>query len=234
MLHVKNISTGYGKRQVLHDISFEVKEGEIVLLIGSNGSGKSTLLKAIYGLLPPFKSSTGNVIFNGKDITNAATSDLIKKGLMYIPQKNFCFDNLTVKENLDVASLTLVSKKRAESGEVALQTFSLLKPLLKRRAVRLSGGERQILALAMASLHQPKMILLDEPFTGLSNKNLDIVSDFILKLNSIKTTFLIVEHRIKEAVKIGNRIIGLKMGKVMGQFPITNDFETSVIHNVLI
>ena len=104
MLKVENTSTGYGKKQVLFDVSFEVGKGEIVLLAGSNGSGKSTLLKIIYGLLPQWNN--GQIIFNGENITGKPTAALLKKGLLYIPQKKNLFEDLTVKENLEMAGLT--------------------------------------------------------------------------------------------------------------------------------
>jgi len=105
ILKVENLSTGYGKKQVLYNVSFEVNKGDIVLVAGSNGSGKSTLLKAIYGMLPQWED--GKVTFDGEDITGNPTASLLKKGLLYIPQKNNLFEDLTVKENLEMAGLTL-------------------------------------------------------------------------------------------------------------------------------
>ena len=127
MLKVENISTGYGKKQVLFDVSFEVSKGEIVLLAGSNGSGKSTLLKAIYGILPlwnsPLERGKGCVIFDGENITGKPTSALLKRGLLYISQKNNLFEDLTVKENLEIAGLTLARKILQERIENALSIF---------------------------------------------------------------------------------------------------------------
>ena len=173
MLKVENISTGYGKKQVLFDVSFEVNKGEIVLLAGSNGSGKSTLLKAIYGLLPlwdsPLERGKGCVIFEGENITGKPASALLKKGLLYVPQKNNLFEDLTVKENLEMAGLIIAERKELQMRiEYALSVFTALIPLLNRIPMKLSGGEQKLLVLAMATLHQPKIILIDEPFVGLS------------------------------------------------------------------
>lgn len=236
MLQVKNISTGYGKKQVLFDVSLEVKQAEIVLLIGSNGSGKSTLLKAIYGLLPPFQGGVGQVYFNNEMISGKPASQLLKKGLMYIPQKNICFDNLTVKENLDVAGIALNSSKILNLRiQDAIQHFPVLQDLLKQRAGKLSGGEKQILALAMASLHEPKMILMDEPLTGLSHRNIELVKKYIVNINnSHNTSFLIIEHRLKEAIGISHLLLGMKLGKIVGNYTLNSNFDTNVITEILI
>ena len=167
MLEVRHLSTGYGKKQVLYDVSFSIAAGEIVLLIGSNGSGKSTLLKAIYGLLPPFAGGAGEIIFNGEDITRCPPAQLIRKGLVYIPQKNNCFDNLTVKENLEVSALSLPDASvRRQAYAQALDSMPLLQAHLTKYPYQLSGGERQLLAFSMALTHSPKLLLLDECFAG--------------------------------------------------------------------
>lgn len=219
MLKLSHISSGYGKKQVLFDISFEVKQGEIVLLIGSNGSGKSTLLKTIYGLLPIWnceKDKMPAIEFESEDILGAPPSSLLKKGLLYIPQKNNLFEQLTVKENLEMAGLVLNDRKlQEERMEYALSLFTMLTPHLKKTPMNLSGGERQLLTLAMALLHKPKMILIDEPFTGLSPKNIAFVSNKLRTLcNDEVITILISEQRIKEAVVISQTIIELNLGLV--------------------
>lgn len=233
MLKVENISTGYGKKQVLFDVSFEVKQGEIVLLAGSNGSGKSTLLKAIYGMLPQWNN--GQVIFDGARITGKPTSILLKKGLLYIPQKNNLFEDLTVKENLEMAGLTLEKKILRQRTESILSNFNVLIPNLGRIPMKLSGGERQLLNLAMATLHDPKMILLDEPFTALSPQNVTFVSEYLTILNE-KTgiTLLIVEHRVKECIKVADRLIGLKLGKIFLEESVKQGFDLKMLNEVFV
>src|SRR3990167_1480706 len=230
MLKVENISTGYGKKQVLFDVSFEVSKGEIVLFAGSNGSGKSTLLKAIYGILPlwnsPLERGKGCVIFDGENITGKPTSALLKRGLLYISQKNNLFEDLTVKENLEIAGLTLARKILQERIENALSIFTVLVPHLNRTPMKLSGGERQLLTLAMATLHQPKMILVDEPFTGLSPQNITLVAENLKALNEGSgITLLIVEHRVKECLGIANRVIGLKLGRVFSETEVNVNYN---------
>ncbi len=233
MLKVKNLSTGYGKKQVLYNVSLEVNKGDIVLLVGSNGSGKSTLLKAIYGMLPQWDD--GQIHFDGEKITGKSTAALLKKGLLYIPQKNNLFEELTVKENLEMAGLTLDRKLLRQGIEGALSVFKALVPNLTQTTMMLSGGERQLLTLAMATLHQPKMILIDEPFTGLSPQNILLITNNLKKVNKIfSTTLVIVEHRIKECLQIANKVIGLKLGSVYSKDKIDNCFDIKEINSVFI
>ncbi len=226
MLKVENLSTGYGKKQVLFNVSLEVNKGDIVLLAGSNGSGKSTLLRAIYGMLPQWDN--GEVVFDGENITGKPTAALLKKGLLYIPQKNNLFEELTVKENLEMAGLTLDKKLLREGIDEALSVFKTLEPNLKRTPMTLSGGERQLLTLAMATLHQPKMILVDEPFTGLSPKNIDFIAENLKGLHELLgVTLMIVEHRVKECLEIANRVIGMKLGKVFDELEVVTTSNSS-------
>ena len=233
MLKVQNISTGYGKKQVLFDVSLEVKQGEIVLLAGSNGSGKSTLLKAIYGQLQPWYD--GQFFFNGENFTGKATATLLKKGLLYIPQKNNLFEDLTVKENLEIAGLTIDKKQLMQRIKDVLSIFTTLVPHLHRTPMKISGGERQLLTLAMAALHQPIMILIDEPFNGLSPQNINLVTQNLEVLNKKSgITFLIVEHRVKECLQIANRVIGLKLGSIYYHVKIDTNFDINKINAVFI
>ncbi len=219
MLKVENLSTGYGKKQVLFDVSLEVSKGDIVLLAGSNGSGKSTLLKAIYGMLPQWDN--GQIWFDGENITGKPTAALLKKGLLYIPQKNNLFEELTVKENLEMAGLTLDKKVLRKGIEETLSVFKTLEPNLKRTPMSLSGGERQLLTLAMATLHQPKLILFDEPFAGLSPQNIGFIVE---NLNVLKrendVSLVIVEHHVKECLEISNKMVGMKLGNVFMRIKI--------------
>lgn len=244
LLEVKNINAGYGKKQVLYDISFEVEQGDIVLLIGSNGSGKSTLLKAIYGLLPLWnnpnsdsgENKKGSVYFNDENITDLPTSALLKKGLLYIPQKDNLFADLTVKENLEMAGLTIGNRKiLQERIEQALDNFPSIIPHLKRIPMNLSGGERQLLTLAMATLHQPKMILIDEPFNGLSPQNIAFVRENLKMLNEKEgITFLIVEHRIKESYILAQKVISLKLGRVYRIEDVHLNFDSQKLKKVFV
>jgi branched-chain amino acid transport system ATP-binding protein len=233
MLKVEDISTGYGKKQVLFDVSFEVNKGEIVLLVGSNGSGKSTLLKAIYGILQQWNN--GQIFFDGENITGKPTSALLKKGLLYIPQKDNLFEHLLVKENLEMAGLTIEQKLLNQRIDNSLSIFKNLVPHLKRTPMKLSGGERQLLTLAMATLHQPKMILIDEPFSGLSPNNITFVAENLKILNQKSgITFLIIEHRVKESLLISNKVISLKLGRVFSKFELNESFNINELNLVFL
>lgn len=215
ILTVKHLSAGYGKRQVLFDVSFNVKQGEIVLLIGGNGSGKSTLLKAIYGLVTKCDLNQ-SVQFNNEDITHTPPHQLIQKGMVYVPQKNNTFDQLTVTENLQVAATHLNNASETKNRLTdVLTTLPQLATLKNRTPFHLSGGEKQQLALGMALMQQPKMILLDEPSAGLApntwQKNLETINI----LNQQGITFLIVEHRIKETIEKAHNVLLMRLGKVV-------------------
>lgn len=243
LLEIKNINTGYGKKQVLHDVSFEIEEEEIVLLIGSNGSGKSTILKAIYGLLPLWKSlevetldQKGHIFFSGEDITGLPAWALLKKGLLYVPQKDNLFSDLTIKENLEMAGLSIKDTKILRRRiDAALDNFPSLVQHLNRTPMKLSGGERQLLALAMASLHKPKMIMVDEPFAGLSPQSIGLVQDTLVGICARDgITLLVVEHNIREASKIADKIISLKLGRIYGTKLVNTDLDFQSLHEVFV
>jgi branched-chain amino acid transport system ATP-binding protein len=193
MLEVKNISTGYDKKQVLFDVSFTVGDEEIVLLTGGNGSGKSTVLKCIYGLLPIWNKE-GKIIFNGKDISKLETSEMVKQGIVYIPQKNNCFESLTVDENLSISG-SAYSNAVIKQRKQEVYKLPNLYEYRNRTPFNLSGGERQLLALGNALMHKPQLILFDEPLAGLDEKNSKIILDELLKLKQKKIAMVIVEHK---------------------------------------
>jgi branched-chain amino acid transport system ATP-binding protein len=210
MLKVENISAGYGKNQVLYDVSFEVKEGEVVLLTGGNGSGKSTALKCIYNLLPIWN---GSIWFENERIDDLKPSDLIRKGLVYIPQKDFCFENLTVDENLRIAGNVYKKKELEERLDLVYKQTELAK-LKKRKPFNLSGGEKKLLAFGMGMVHKPKLILFDEPLAGMDAQNsqlLLIIFDKYFKNNS--AGIVIVEH--KNATRnLYSRKIVMELGNI--------------------
>lgn len=221
LLRVDHLSTGYGKRQVLFDVSFAVKPGEIVLLIGGNGSGKSTLLKAIYGLVPKWDNPNEDrfcksVQFSSGDITHTKPYELIQKGLVYVPQKNNTFDQLTVSENLEVAATHLRDKAELKKRQnCVFEKLPQLATLKSRTPFHLSGGEKQQMALGMALMQQPLMIMLDEPGAGLAPNTWQQNQEIIKTLNQQGITFLIVEHRVKETVAKAHNVLLMKLGKIV-------------------
>mgnify|MGYP000342363306 CR=1 FL=1 len=204
MLEVRNISSGYGKKQVLFNVSLTVKQGEVILLTGGNGSGKSTLLKCIYNLLPLWE---GSIWFENERIDNLNSYDLISKGIVYIPQKNFYFDSLNVEENLQVAG-NIYNKKIMKLKIEKVFELTDLKKIKKRKPFDLSGGEKKILGFGMAMLHDPKLVFFDEPFSGIdqstSLKQQSIFKDFFIKNN---IAVVLVEHKNSKHQLFSKQII---------------------------
>jgi branched-chain amino acid transport system ATP-binding protein len=210
MLEVKNISSGYGKKQVLYDVSLQVNKGEVVLLTGGNGSGKSTLLKCIYNLLPCW---TGEIFFEGEKNNGLKPSDLIQMGIVYIPQKDFYFENLTVEENLQISGHTL---PKAELKKRIAEVYELtgLTKYKNRKPFDLSGGERKILAFGMGLIHKPKLLLFDEPFAGVDKKNtVTLLRLFKETIINPYNSVIIVEHK-DDARQLFTRKIKMELGDI--------------------
>ncbi|MCB0537007.1 ATP-binding cassette domain-containing protein [Candidatus Nomurabacteria bacterium] len=215
LLEVQHINTGYGKKQVLFDVNLLVEEGETVLLIGSNGSGKSTLFKAMYGIVPIWNNQVqGKILFNGNEVTNKPSHCLINKGLMYIPQKNELFEDMTVEQNLEMALLHLNNKQESKKRiEEVFAQIDILQSKRKQIASKLSGGERKLLSLGMVLANRPKAVLYDEPLAGLSGNNVSVVLNWLKTIKENGTTLIVIEHRIKELLSLADNIIGLKLGR---------------------
>jgi len=213
MLKVEHITTGYGKKQVLTDVSFEVEKGEIVLLLGGNGSGKSTVLKTIYGLLKTW-TPEGKIIFDGEDITALPTALMLRKGISYMPQKKNVFEDFTVEENLLTSASIYTTDEAKERIKKVYKTLPLLQTLRKRTPFHLSGGEKQLLAFGNMLIHSPKLILLDEPFAGVDEKNCEILKSCIQDLNKNNVTFIIVEHKRQLLQNVVNKVIELELGMI--------------------
>lgn len=226
LLNVQHISTGYDKKQVLFDVSLEIKENENILLVGSNGSGKSTLFKAIYGLLDIWE---GSVEFENEMLhtpkLKTQSSKLISTGLMYIPQKNELYEDLSVAENLKFSLLHLNDKAKAQNRlEDVFTKLPVLKEKYRQTADRLSGGERKMLSLGMMLANKPKLLLYDEPLAGLSGQNVEFMVYWLNYLKQNGTTLVLIEHRIKELINLSDKIIGLKLGTLTTEN--LNDLET--------
>ncbi len=217
MLEIKNLNTGYDKKQILFDVSISVKEGEIVSLIGPNGSGKSTLLKGICGLIPVW---SGEIVYNTRMINGNEPPDNLKLGISFCPQGKRIFDELSVRENLEIGGYILNKEKTKERINEMLEIFPVLKARLKQEAGSLSGGEQQMLAVARALIPEPKLLLLDEPSLGLApNLIKDLFERFVELNHKLGITILIVEQKVKEVLSISNRTYGLKLGRIAHEGP---------------
>ena len=212
MLEIRKIETGYGNKQVLFGASLEVREGEIVGVIGPNGAGKSTVLKAVCGLIPVWK---GEVLFNGTLITGFSPAKNVSRGITFCPQGNRVFDELSVIENLQIGGIQLRATELKERIEEVLQLFPILNDRMRQDAGRLSGGEQQMLALGMALVAKPWLLMLDEPSLGLSLGQVTTLFERISRINHDNgVTILIVEQKVREVLKLCHRVYGIKLGKV--------------------
>jgi len=198
MLKIEDINSGYGRLHVLFDINAKVKARDITVLVGPNGSGKSTLLKTIMGITQVY---SGKILFNGKNILGLPPHAVTKLGVAYLPQVDNVFANLKVRENLLMAGYILGRDEAKERAGEVLDEFPVLKEYMGRRAGTLSGGERQMLAMAMAIMRRPQIMLFDEPTGSLAPKMAFEVLDKIVKLrdNYGMTLVLAEQNGVKKA-----------------------------------
>lgn len=212
MLKISKLQTGYGKKQVLFDISLEVHAGETVGIIGPNGSGKSTTLKAVCGLVQPWE---GQIRFEDNVINGSSPARNVRRGITFAPQGNRVFSDLSVMENLQIGGYSLPKKDLTGGIESVLEMFPVLCRRANQSAGKLSGGEQQMLALARALIPRPKLLMLDEPSLGLSP---GLVNEVFEKIQQIgreaNVTLLIVEQKVRDVLQICNRVYSLKLGKV--------------------
>jgi branched-chain amino acid transport system ATP-binding protein len=212
MLKIQNLKAGYDGMEVLHDISMDVKPGEIVAIIGPNGSGKSTSLKSIFNLCSIY---SGKITFKDKNITRLPTHELIYEGVSYVPQGRQVFGDLTVRENLQMGAFVFNDKDLVEKNiQDVFSKFPFLKEKQNEYAFALSGGQQQILAISRALMQNPSLLLLDEPSLGLSPKNMKEIFETIKKINKEGISIMLVEQNAKQAVKIADRTYVLESGKV--------------------
>ena len=213
MLELKNVHAHYGKIHALKNVSIKVNEGEIVTLIGGNGAGKSTTMKTISGTLKP---SSGQVFLNGEDLSKYPAQEIVKKGIVQVPEGRRIFGQLTVMENLDLGAFTSKDKKRdAQTIEKIFELFPRLAERNRQVAGTLSGGEQQMLAMGRALMANPKILLLDEPSMGLAPVLVDNVFKTIKILHAEGTTILLVEQNARMALKTASRGYVIQTGKVI-------------------
>lgn len=208
-LEITNLKCGYGETEILHGVSCRVEEGEIVSIIGPNGAGKSTLMKAILGLLKP---TQGKIFFKGKDITGLYPNEIVKEGICYVPQVDNVFPSLTVEENLEMGAFIRKDDYKKKMNEI-YQIFPDLKEKRKMRAKKLSGGQRQMVAIGRALMLDPDLLLLDEPSAGLAPRLVQIIFHKIIQINQTGISILMVEQNARKALQISHRGYVLVMGR---------------------
>ncbi len=212
MLSVNDLAVSYGAIKALRGISFSVKEGEIVTLIGSNGAGKTTSLHAVSNIL---KKAGGKVEFSGEDITTLAPEQIVRRGLVQVPEGRRVFANLTVRENLEMGAFTRRDKSGIRSDmERVCELFPRLRERLKQHAGTLSGGEQQMLAMARSLMARPRLLLLDEPSMGLAPILVDEIFSIITSINKEGTTILLVEQNAFKALAAADRAYILETGTI--------------------
>jgi len=213
MLKIENLVVHYGAINALRGISFEVKEGEIITLIGSNGAGKTTTLHSISNII---KKTDGSVFFCGKDISKESPDLIVKEGLVQVPEGRRIFANLTVRENLEMGAYTRNDKAGISLDmEKVYELFPRLKERIKQIAGTLSGGEQQMLAIGRALMASPKLLLLDEPSMGLAPILVDEIFHIIRTINKAGTTVLLVEQNAFKALGIATRAYIMETGEIV-------------------
>ena len=213
MLKVENLSVYYGVIGAVKGVSFEVKQGESVALIGANGAGKTTILQTITGLIQP---RGGSIHFDGADLLKTPAHKIVSLGMAHVPEGRRIFQELTVLENLQLGAFTRKDKKEIEDSlEMVYSRFPRLKERRTQIAGTLSGGEQQMLAMGRALMSRPKIILMDEPSMGLSPLLVSEVFDIIREINAAGTTVLVVEQNARKVLSIADRAYVLETGNIV-------------------
>jgi branched-chain amino acid transport system ATP-binding protein len=211
LLGVYGIHAVYGKMEILHGVSLEVRPRELVSLIGPNGAGKSTVFKAVVGFLRP---TSGRVLFAGGEITGLPPYEVLRLGLAYVPQGRIVFPQMTVLENLEMGAY--IEPNRAKVREALERVYALFPVLHERqrqRAGSMSGGEQQMVAIGRALMTTPKLILLDEPSLGLSPKFVTLIFEKLVEMKQVGYTLMVVEQNAAKALSVADRGYALELGR---------------------
>lgn len=213
LLEVKNLSVFYGGIQALKGISFGIRKGEIVTLIGANGAGKSTTLRTISGLLKP---KEGEIVLEGTTLKNVAPHEVVKRGISQAPEGRKIFANMSVRENLELGAYLRKDKANiSRDMERVFTLFPRLKERIKQNAGTLSGGEQQMLAIGRALMASPRLLLMDEPSLGLAPLLVKAIFEVIKEINKEGVTILLVEQNANLALRIAHRGYVLETGKIL-------------------
>lgn len=216
-MKVNGLNVFYGDLQVLWDVSFEVAEGEKIVIAGSNGSGKSTLLKTVSGLLAP---ASGSIDFLGNQLMTTSPFKIVELGLSMVPEGRWLFPKMLVRENLELGAYTRRARKTSkEARNWVYELFPILKERDRQAAGTLSGGEQQMLAIGRSLMSKPKLLMMDEPSLGLAPIVVDSIFEVIQKINKEGVTVLLVEQNVQHALAISNRGYVLENGRICSEGP---------------
>ncbi len=211
LLEIRGLRGGYGQVEVLRGVDLTVRTGETVALLGSNGAGKSTLNNVICGIYPAW---AGSVFFDGKDLSRAHYRDVVKAGLIQVPEGRKVFPNLSVLENLELGSFTRARERRASNLEKVFGIFPRLRERLPQLAGTMSGGEQQMLAIGRGLMAEPRLLILDEPSLGLSPLLVDEMFGLIRKLREDGLAVLLVEQNVGQSLEIADRAYVMENGGI--------------------
>jgi branched-chain amino acid transport system ATP-binding protein len=212
MLHIQNLTAGYGKVNVLHGISLDVYERECVALIGANGAGKSTTLRCICGLN---EVRSGRIEFMGEQLNGLSGHAIVRKGITMCPEGRQVFAEMSVLENLEMGAHTRRDSEQLSDIERMLDLFPVLRQRAKQRAGTLSGGEQEMLAIARALMARPKLCIFDEPSLGLAPKIVEEVEQILMRIKAMGTTIVLVEQNAAMALRLADRAYVLEAGEVV-------------------
>ncbi|PIC99212.1 ABC transporter ATP-binding protein [Sporosarcina sp. P29] len=213
MIEVKNLQAGYGNIKILRDISFEVKKGEVVSILGTNGAGKTTTLRAISGILPIW---SGEIYFDGKPIHNSTSEQIVKSGLVQVPEDRKLFTDMTVQENLELGAFIPNARKHLTRNlDYCFELFPILKDRKSQVVGTMSGGQQQMVAIARALMAEPKLLILDEPSIGLSPLLTKQVFDIISEVKENGVTILLVEQNVNQALRLADRGYVIENGEIV-------------------
>jgi branched-chain amino acid transport system ATP-binding protein len=211
-LSIQDLRAGYGNLDILNGVDLEIPSGQFVALMGPNGAGKSTLLKTLYGMTT---IKGGSIGWAGKNIAGMKSRAILGEGVSFVPQGRCNFPVMTVDENLQMAAFTIRDSKVKADRDYVYDLFPILKTRRSTLAGNMSGGEQQLLEVAMAVLQRPKVLLVDEPSVGLSPAAITIVFNELLRLHADGMTILLVEQNTKKAMEVAERAVILRLGKVI-------------------
>lgn len=211
-LEITGLDAGYGKLAILDGVDLSVKSGEFIAILGPNGAGKSTFLKVIFGMA---SHMGGKVMWKGENIAGMAPKAVLSRGIAYVPQGRCNFPLMSIEENLEMASYAMPQKQTQAERDHIFELFPILKERRSQLAGNLSGGEQQLLEMAMAMLRRPEILMIDEPSAGLSPQAISIVFRELKRLHEGGRTVLLVEQNTKRAMEIAERTVVLRLGKVI-------------------
>lgn len=211
MLTIEKLQVAYGKVQALWDVTLEVPDGEIVALVGANGAGKTTLLKTVSGLL---RRQSGSITFDKKHIEEASPPEIVKHGVVHVPEGRKLFPELTVIDNLLMGAYTVLQSERPQRLERVFSVFPVLKERQKQIAGTLSGGEQQMVAIGRGMMAGPKLLMLDEPSLGLAPLLVEEVFGVITEINRLGVTVLLVEQNTQHALTLAHRGFVMELGRI--------------------